>query len=276
MVGIPVGSSLVGFHPPSLLPYSGFLLPQEWIPDIAPKFPQHLLAVAGSAEYLLLSFVQPALAHHQMVFGLHIQDILSLQATVAHLQNQFAAYQQWIHSLFSLVSNNQQNSITSQDCSVTSIEQMHQSIPKYVRERLHEFHQLEQPWQTQVDSTLNAYLSNFEQLVQQLNAFSVYSFDQLQQVTHHVARGLCNLNEEFDQERTTMAAAIDKLQSQVNGLSMPKPDVPPSPSYDDLMDREQKLWDAIQELYASSCSQRAPSRPTAARPSGACISCSSC
>ncbi|KAJ9048362.1 hypothetical protein DSO57_1035742 [Entomophthora muscae] len=41
-----------------------------------------------------------------------------------------------------------------------------------MRERLHNFDQLEQSWQTQVDSTLNTYLINFKQLVQQLNAFS--------------------------------------------------------------------------------------------------------
>ncbi|KAJ9077191.1 hypothetical protein DSO57_1019021 [Entomophthora muscae] len=64
------------------------------------------------------------------------------------------------------------------------------SIPKYVRERLHEFPQLEQPWKTQVDSTLNAYLTNFKQLVQQLNVFSAYAFDQLQQVTDFAARGM--------------------------------------------------------------------------------------
>ncbi|KAJ9054775.1 hypothetical protein DSO57_1010650 [Entomophthora muscae] len=49
---------------------------------VAPQFPQHLLSAAGSAEHLLSSFVQPALAHHQMVLGLHVQEILSLQAVV--------------------------------------------------------------------------------------------------------------------------------------------------------------------------------------------------
>ncbi|KAJ9053185.1 hypothetical protein DSO57_1026762 [Entomophthora muscae] len=39
---------------------------------------------------------------------------------------------------------------------------------------------------------------------------------------------------------------------------MPKPDVPPSPPSDGLMDREQKLWDAIQEHCASTCSQGRP------------------
>ncbi|KAJ9051441.1 hypothetical protein DSO57_1004522 [Entomophthora muscae] len=118
-----------------------------------------------------------------MVLGLHVQEISSLQAAVTHHWDQFAAYQQWIYSLFSLVSDNQRNSVISQTSLVNSIEQMRQSIPEYVRERLHEFYQLEQPWQTQVDSTLNAYLTNFKQLVQQLNAFSTYSFEQLQQVT---------------------------------------------------------------------------------------------
>ncbi|KAJ9053375.1 hypothetical protein DSO57_1024764 [Entomophthora muscae] len=33
MVGIPVGSSLVGLHPSALLHYLGSFLPQEWIPD---------------------------------------------------------------------------------------------------------------------------------------------------------------------------------------------------------------------------------------------------
>ncbi|KAJ9069972.1 hypothetical protein DSO57_1013262 [Entomophthora muscae] len=135
---------------------------------------------------------------------------------------------------------------------------MRQFIPKYVRETLNEFHQLKQPWQTQVDSTLNAYLSDFKQFVQKLNAFSTYSFDQLQQVADHTARGLCNLNEEFDKERTTTATTIAKLQAQVNELSTPKPDVPPSPPSDNLMDREQKLWGAIQEPHASTCSQGRP------------------
>ncbi|KAJ9061225.1 hypothetical protein DSO57_1022549 [Entomophthora muscae] len=33
MVGIPVGSSLVGFHLSALLHYLGSFFPQEWIPD---------------------------------------------------------------------------------------------------------------------------------------------------------------------------------------------------------------------------------------------------
>ncbi|KAJ9071835.1 hypothetical protein DSO57_1033228 [Entomophthora muscae] len=147
----------------------------------AAQFPQHLLSAASSAEHLLASFVQTTLAHHQMVLGLHIQEISSLKVAVTHHWDQFVAYQQWIHSLFSLVSDNQRNSVTSQTCLVNSIEKMRQFIPKYVG-HLHKFHQLEQPWQTQVDSTLNAYLPDFEQLVQQLNACSTYSFKQLQQV----------------------------------------------------------------------------------------------
>ncbi|KAJ9051443.1 hypothetical protein DSO57_1004524 [Entomophthora muscae] len=118
---------------------------------------------------------------------------------------------------------------------------MRQSIPKYVRERLHEFHQLEQPWRTQVDTTLNAYLINFERLVQQLKAFSIYSFNQLPQVADHAAKGLHAFHEEFDQERTATAAAIAKLQAWVNGLSMPKSNVPHCPPSDDLIGREQKL-----------------------------------
>ncbi|KAJ9058999.1 hypothetical protein DSO57_1006772 [Entomophthora muscae] len=89
-----------------------------------------------------------------MVLGLHVQEILLLQAAVTHHWDQFAAYQQWTHSLFSLLSDNQCNSVTSQSCLVTSIKRMCQSIPKYVRERLCEFHQLEQPWRAQVDSFL--------------------------------------------------------------------------------------------------------------------------
>ena len=136
---------------------------------------------------------------------------------------------------------------------------MRQSIPEYVRERLHEFHQLEQPWQTQVDSTLNAYLTNFKRLVQQLNAFSSYSFEQLQQVADLAAKGLNELSAEFDQERATTAAAIAKLQGQVNELSAPKPDFPPSPPSNNLMDREQRIWDSILELRAST---RSHGRPT--------------
>ncbi|KAJ9070808.1 hypothetical protein DSO57_1003670 [Entomophthora muscae] len=48
-----------------------------------------------------------------MVLGLHIQEISLLQAAVTHHWDQFAAYQQWIHSLFSLVSDNQRNYVTS-------------------------------------------------------------------------------------------------------------------------------------------------------------------
>ncbi|KAJ9052672.1 hypothetical protein DSO57_1032048 [Entomophthora muscae] len=106
---------------------------------------------------------------------------------------------------------------------------MRQSIPKYVREHLHKFHQLEQPWQTQVDSTLNTYLSNFKRLVQQLNVFSMYSFNQLQQVADFAVNGLNKLRAAFDQESAVTATAIAKLQSQVDELATAKPDVPPSP-----------------------------------------------
>ncbi|KAJ9049759.1 hypothetical protein DSO57_1021127 [Entomophthora muscae] len=106
-----------------------------------------------------------------------------------------------------------------------------------VREHLHEFHQLEQPWRAQVDSTLNTYLTNFEQLVQQLNKFNAYSFDQLQQVAVHTTKGLHKLGKEFDQERAATAATITKLQTQI--------DAPTFPSSDELADREQRHWDAI-------------------------------
>ncbi|KAJ9061737.1 hypothetical protein DSO57_1017667 [Entomophthora muscae] len=71
--------------------------------------------------------------------------------------------------------------------------------------------------QSQVDSTLNTYLSDLKQLVEQLN------------VVELAARGLYDLQEEFDQERAAMAAFIAKLQAQVNKLSAPKLDVPSSP-----------------------------------------------
>ncbi|KAJ9059060.1 hypothetical protein DSO57_1006537 [Entomophthora muscae] len=114
-----------------------------------------------------------------------------------------------------------------------------------VREHLYEFHQLEQPWRTQVDSTLNTYLTNFEQLVQQFNKSSDYSFIPLQQVAALAAKGLLKLGKKFDQERASTTATIAKLQTQVNELSTSKPDAPPSPPADYLADREQRLWDAI-------------------------------
>ncbi|KAJ9050861.1 hypothetical protein DSO57_1010412 [Entomophthora muscae] len=94
--------------------------------------------------------------------------------------------------------------------------------------------------------------------MQKLNVFSAYSFDQLQQVADLAAQGLNKLKQEFDQGRAATAAAIAKLQTQVNELSTPKQDISPSPPSDNLMDREQKLWDAIQELQASTCSQGHP------------------
>ncbi|KAJ9050787.1 hypothetical protein DSO57_1010994 [Entomophthora muscae] len=77
------------------------------------------------------------------------------------------------------------------------------------------------------------------------NIFSAYSFDQLQQVADLAARGLQNLYKEFDQTKATTVAAMAKLQAQLNELSVPKSDVSPSPPSDDLMNREQKLWDTI-------------------------------
>ncbi|KAJ9074431.1 hypothetical protein DSO57_1006392 [Entomophthora muscae] len=162
-----------------------------------------------------------------MVLGLHVQEISLLQAAVTHHWDQFAAYQQWIHSLFPLVSDNQSNSVTSQYCLVTSIERIRQSIPEDVRECLHEFHQLEQPWHAQ-------------------------------QVAVHAAKGLHKLGKGFDQERAATSAIIAKLQTQVNELSASKADVPPSSPSNKLADREQRLWDAIQALRASTCSQDCP------------------
>ncbi|KAJ9063388.1 hypothetical protein DSO57_1000715 [Entomophthora muscae] len=64
---------------------------------------------------------------------------------------------------------------------------------------------------------------------QQLNEFSTYSFKQLQQIADFAVNGLNELSAAFDQERAATAAAIAKLQSQVNELATPKPDVPPLP-----------------------------------------------
>lgn len=47
---------------------------------------------------------------------------------------------------------------------------------------------------------------------------------------------------------------------------MPKHNVPPSPPSDDLMDRDQKPWDAIQELHVSTCSQGLPADPLQPEP----------
>ncbi|KAJ9048343.1 hypothetical protein DSO57_1035974 [Entomophthora muscae] len=46
-------------------------------------------------------------------------------------------------------------------------------------------------------------------------------------------------------KRIVTATAITKLQFQANELSTLKPDFPPSPPSNDLMDREEKLWDTI-------------------------------
>ncbi|KAJ9058694.1 hypothetical protein DSO57_1009773 [Entomophthora muscae] len=80
------------------------------------------------------------------------------------------------------------------------------------------------------------YLTDFEQLVQQLNAFSMYSFEQLQQVADFAASSFNELSTAFEQERAATAATIAKLQIQVNKLSTPKPYVLPSPPSDDLAD----------------------------------------
>ncbi|KAJ9079675.1 hypothetical protein DSO57_1033026 [Entomophthora muscae] len=77
---------------------------------------------------------------------------------------------------------------------------------------------------------MNAYLSDFEQLVEQLNEFSYYSFDQLQQVAAHAACGLLELQKEVAHERAISAAFIAKLQAQVDKLYVLKMYALPSPS----------------------------------------------
>ncbi|KAJ9065589.1 hypothetical protein DSO57_1017855 [Entomophthora muscae] len=67
--------------------------------------------------------------------------------------------------------------------------------------------------------------------------------------------------EEVAQERAFTDASLAKLQIQVSKLSAPKQDIPPSPPSDDMVDRKQKLWDAIRELHASTCSQERPKEP---------------
>ncbi|KAJ9049128.1 hypothetical protein DSO57_1027829 [Entomophthora muscae] len=51
MVGIPVGSSLVGFHPTALLHYLGSLLSQEWIPDSNTVKIYTLLVLGSGTRY---------------------------------------------------------------------------------------------------------------------------------------------------------------------------------------------------------------------------------
>ncbi|KAJ9053672.1 hypothetical protein DSO57_1021955, partial [Entomophthora muscae] len=87
-----------------------------------------------------------------------------------------------------------------------------------------------------------------------------YSFDQLQQVAELAARFLQDLQEEFDQERATMAASIAKLQAQVNKLSEPKLDDPPSPC---LMTQwiGNRSYETLSENCVSTCSQGCPADP---------------
>ncbi|KAJ9049404.1 hypothetical protein DSO57_1024948 [Entomophthora muscae] len=76
---------------------------------------------------------------------------------------------------------------------------------------------------------MNAYFSDYEQLVEQLNEFSSYSFDQLQQVAAHVACGLLELHKEVAHARAISAAFIAKLPAQVDKLYVPKMYALPSP-----------------------------------------------
>ncbi|KAJ9051330.1 hypothetical protein DSO57_1005618 [Entomophthora muscae] len=112
-----------------------------------------------------------------------------------------------------------------------SIKHLHSSVPEYVCERLQEFHQLQQPWQAQVDSALNTHRSEFEQLVIQLNEFCVHLAEQL----HHLAE-----------------VASIRLQAHKNGLSQLSTGGHP---YEDLVRQEKELWDAINDLCATTRSQ---------------------
>ncbi|KAJ9074757.1 hypothetical protein DSO57_1003412 [Entomophthora muscae] len=71
MVGIPVGSFLVGFNLSALLLYMGSFLPQERIPDsLLEPILEHLLGVSGktySNHFLLYLSLIKCLALVQMV-----------------------------------------------------------------------------------------------------------------------------------------------------------------------------------------------------------------
>ncbi|KAJ9077198.1 hypothetical protein DSO57_1019028 [Entomophthora muscae] len=81
---------------------------------VVPCILYYFLSAANSATFLVLTFVQPALVHHQMILGLHVHKILSLCSAVSNHREKFLAYLQWVYLLLSLVSDNQRDSIISQ------------------------------------------------------------------------------------------------------------------------------------------------------------------
>ncbi|KAJ9081082.1 hypothetical protein DSO57_1018391 [Entomophthora muscae] len=145
---------------------------------VTPCIPHYFLSAANSANCLILSFFQPALVHHQMILGLHIHKIFSLCAALYNQWERFSAYQQWVYYLFSLLSNNQRDYITSQDQLTKSIEHLCSSVPGYACEHLQEFNHLQQPWKAQVEPALNIHCTNSKQLMVALCKIQVAALQQ--------------------------------------------------------------------------------------------------
>ena len=106
-----------------------------------------------------------------MTLGHLSHTIAGLADAFTISQSRFKAYQDWAHELFSLISNNQQESLSFQNHIWTSFKSFRDSIPAYICNRFHAYDGSFRTWRGNVESIITRQSDDLLSLVNQLNTY---------------------------------------------------------------------------------------------------------
>ncbi|KAJ9066871.1 hypothetical protein DSO57_1005252 [Entomophthora muscae] len=113
---------------------------------------------------LVSQFIQPALVHHQLALGSQNQLLNAVATAVSNNHAQNMAYQEWSHSLFVCISNNQLNSLASQKYLTSSLNSLCCLLPGYIKDQLCKLDEHQATWRGQIEASLLKHHQNFETL----------------------------------------------------------------------------------------------------------------
>ena len=106
--GSYLGHQLPGVQPP-------FTVGEFYSLMVTFGLPASLTQSVDQVVSLLHQFVQPAIVHHHLTLGHLLYTIAGLTDAFTVSQSRFQAYQDWAHELFSLITNNQRDSLSFQN-----------------------------------------------------------------------------------------------------------------------------------------------------------------
>lgn len=215
---------------------------------------------------LVNQFIQPALVHHQLVLGSQNQLLDAVATAVLNNHAQNMAYQEWSHSLFACISDNQRNSLVSQKYFTASLNSLCSSLPGYIKNQLCKFNEHQAAQRDQIEAFLLNHCQDFETMVSELNQFREHVNSQLKLIGAHVDTWGYHLQQQYGLDKAALGDTLYQVQNYVDDRVASIEVTLPAPPVETPSDFETKVWEAITKLKATTQRQASVQNPPPVEP----------